>query len=69
MEYEHRNREGLTFKSWLAAARVGAASAGYSLDTLRRAWRAGECPCDYAAGSASVTRYACRNTLAVAFRR
>ena len=42
------NPEGMTFREWVATATWGARWS-FGKTKLRKAWNAGECPCDYAA--------------------
>jgi hypothetical protein len=51
------NKEGLTWDEWLAAATFGLRNSrrhtysdkpAYDPKQLKKAWRAGECPCDWA---------------------
>jgi len=56
MAPERKNREGVTFAEWRAAAEFG----GYPLNdgTARKAWSAGEDPTEYAAEPARAERKA-----------
>ena len=52
------NENGLTWERWLAAATLGLPNSrrhvfsdhpAYDVRLLHKAWKAGECPCDWAA--------------------
>lgn len=54
-----KNKEGLTFDEWLAAARFGRDSSANGLVLFRqiqRAWRRGEDPTEWAAGALAKSR-------------
>ena len=50
-----QNENGLTWERWFNAATFGVRGKveSVTVDQLKAAWRAGECPCDYAAEMAA----------------